>query len=278
MQRLFSWKDCVVDGVHSLVQPDRYTLSARGRGLTHLVDPGLVPWPPPVSVLGPLPATTTPAPGPGLAGAAWLAATRWADLGDNLLGEAGLTQALAAMPQLVQLDASRNTVETLPMTCLQLCPGLQRVDLSRNYLRAFPLLSGRPMHHLHFLDMSCNQLTSLCGVEEMTALRELYLANNHILALQDLQPLRKLQRLCVLDLTGNAVSEDANFKKFVVFHLRSLEVRGRTWSGSGLSFLRRMDTRFTCALHSVLTARRWSTVTWWQPERRSAAAWTATRC
>ncbi|XP_034243062.1 leucine-rich repeat-containing protein 9-like [Thrips palmi] len=149
---------------------------------------------------------------------------------DVLVGAHGRHLAARYLPRLaaldgepVHLDASRNTLETLPMACLQLCPGLQRVDLSRNYLRAFPLLSGRPMHHLVFLDLSCNQLSSLCGVEEMTVLRELYLANNHIGALQDLQPLRKLQRLCVLDLTGNAVSEDANFKKFVVFHLRSLE-------------------------------------------------------
>lgn len=58
----------------------------------------------------------------------------------------------------------------------------------------------------------------------MLQLRELYLANNHVRTLQDLHPLRKLQRLCVLDMTGNDVCDDPNFKKFVIFHLRNLEV------------------------------------------------------
>lgn len=121
--------------------PDRFTLSARGRGLTHVLDPGLAP--PTASWTG-LPATATPSPATG----AWLAAVRWADLSDNVIGEVGLTQALAAMPHLVQLNASRNAIEGLSMACFQPCPGLQKLDLSRNYLRAFPLLSLKPLLQL----------------------------------------------------------------------------------------------------------------------------------
>lgn len=79
--------------------------------------------------------------------------------------------------------------------------------------------------HLQVLDLSCNQLQSLSGLEELASLRELYLANNHVRSLQDLQPLKRLRQLRVLDMTGNDVCGDPNFRKFVVFHLRSLEVR-----------------------------------------------------
>ncbi|XP_052120112.1 leucine-rich repeat-containing protein 9-like [Frankliniella occidentalis] len=207
------------DGAPDCLQPDRYSLSASGRGLTHVLDPTLVPWA--MAMAGAAAPGAQMHPAATTSSTSWLGATRWADLSNNLLGEGGLTHVLASLPHLLQLNAARNAIEALPMSCFQHCPGLIKLDLSRNYLRAVPLL--KPLQNLQFLDLSSNQLQSLCGLEEMTSLRELHLANNYIRTLQELQPVRRLHRLNVLDLTGNDVSDDINFKKFVIFHLRNLE-------------------------------------------------------
>ena len=55
---------------------------------------------------------------------------------------------------------------------------------------------------------------------------ELYLANNNIDDLREVLHLKDLPKLIILDVTGNPISEDPDYRLFCIFHLRRLKVLG----------------------------------------------------
>jgi Leucine-rich repeat (LRR) protein len=53
---------------------------------------------------------------------------------------------------------------------------------------------------------------------------ELYLGNNLINDTREITKLKSLSRLIILDISGNNLSKDSNYRIYCIFHLRKLKV------------------------------------------------------
>ena len=53
---------------------------------------------------------------------------------------------------------------------------------------------------------------------------ELYLGNNLIFDIKEIIKLKSLARLIILDISGNNLSRDTNYRIYCIFHLRKLKV------------------------------------------------------
>lgn len=53
---------------------------------------------------------------------------------------------------------------------------------------------------------------------------ELYLGNNLIDDTREITKLKSLSRLIILDISGNNLSRDSNYRIYCIFHLRKLKV------------------------------------------------------
>jgi Leucine-rich repeat (LRR) protein len=53
---------------------------------------------------------------------------------------------------------------------------------------------------------------------------ELYLGNNLINDTREIAKLKNLSRLIILDISGNNLSKDLNYRTYCIFHLKKLKV------------------------------------------------------
>ncbi len=72
--------------------------------------------------------------------------------------------------------------------------------------------------------MEDNQISTLDGLENLQTLMELYLGNNFIGDMREITKLKNLGRLIILDISGNNLSRDSNYRIYCIFHLRKLKV------------------------------------------------------
>ncbi|XRB06100.1 U2 small nuclear ribonucleoprotein A [Pycnococcus provasolii] len=128
---------------------------------------------------------------------------------------------LETLTHLEELSLEDNRIELIEG--LGQCALLRRLDLGRNCIRR---IDDSLMHldRLTQLSLEDNMLTSLAGLEHLTALMELYVGNNRINACRELQTLKKLPRLIILDLMGNPLCSDEKYRLYAVFHLARLKV------------------------------------------------------
>ena len=152
-------------------------------GLTQTCSPAPVPCPPSPLVLRARIARTAPIP-------PHLPACRTADTSDNSLGDLG-----QRLPSLRQLRPSGSNISTLR-------------DL------------GTGLSKLRVLWLARSSLRELEGISAFGCLREAYLAFNEI---EDLSPLMNAEKLQVLDLEANAISDPAQARL----------ARYTGWRGSG---------------------------------------------
>eukprot|EP00959_Pyramimonas_sp_CCMP1952_P177809 3716235-Pyramimonas_sp.AAC.1 len=54
---------------------------------------------------------------------------------------------------------------------------------------------------------------------------ELYIGNNHVCEMREVQQLRDLPKLIILDLLGNPLCQSQDYRLYVIYHLRKLKVR-----------------------------------------------------
>lgn len=64
----------------------------------------------------------------------------------------------------------------------------------------------------------------LDGLDNLQTLMELYLGNNLIGDIKELIKLKALGRLIILDISGNYLSRDQNYRIYCIFHLKKLKV------------------------------------------------------
>ena len=80
------------------------------------------------------------------------------------------------------------------------------------------------MENLTQLSLEDNQIQKLSGFEDLQTLMELYLGNNLIDEIKEIINLKELQRLIILDISGNNLIREENYRIYCIFHLRRLRV------------------------------------------------------
>ena len=80
------------------------------------------------------------------------------------------------------------------------------------------------LENLVRLSLENNLICSLDKLPSFRDLMELYIGNNLIIEFQQLKNLRCLNKLAILDISGNKVCEDWRSRHYMLFHLRKLKV------------------------------------------------------
>jgi Leucine-rich repeat (LRR) protein len=76
------------------------------------------------------------------------------------------------------------------------------------------------------LSLENNEITRLDGLEDLQCLMELYMGNNMLGDIKEIIKLKDLQRLIILDISGNSfnINRPKNNRIYCIFHLRKLRV------------------------------------------------------
>ena len=62
------------------------------------------------------------------------------------------------------------------------------------------------------------------GLSGLVSLMELYCGGNKVAGVREVGHLRSLQKLIILDLSGNPMTAHADYRLYTVYHLRKLKV------------------------------------------------------
>lgn len=161
-----------------------------------------------------------------------LSAMTRASFKDNELGRAeGLQQCTA----LQHLDLTDNCLTQID--ALQSLKQLRHLDLGSNKLTSLAALSG--LSQLTQLCIEDNLLDSLSGLAGLSNLMQLYAGGNQVAELSQVQHLRALPKLLILDLYSNPVCSVMDYRPFTIYNVRKLKVLdGRSIDSSELSAAR----------------------------------------
>eukprot|EP00941_MAST-03F_sp_MAST-3F-sp1_P003667 g3667.t1 len=99
---------------------------------------------------------------------------------------------------------------------------LRSLDLGKN--RIVSLNGLQNLTQLSQLSVEDNYIVSLLEISSLTALMELYVANNRLEKLNEVQHLKRLSKLIIVDLSGNALANDSQYRLYSIYHLRKLKV------------------------------------------------------
>lgn len=175
----------------------------------------------------------------GLTRSNWKGFTECVDLRDMglsaLAGLTGFTQLrrlrlcgnrltslekLAACAALEELSVERNLLSTL--TGAGSLPELRRLDAGSN--RICDILDIKKLTKLSQLSLEDNLIDSLDTFAALLSLAELYLSSNLVEEMRSVLLLKQLPRLLVLDLAGNDLCNEAEYRLYTIFHLKRLKV------------------------------------------------------
>lgn len=101
---------------------------------------------------------------------------------------------------------------------------LKKLDLGSNKIKRISNVST--LVSLTQLSLENNEISRLDGLEDLPCLMELYVGNNLINDVKETTKLKDLQRLIILDISGNLMSSTfgSNYRIYCIFHLRKLRV------------------------------------------------------
>ncbi|KAF5838089.1 hypothetical protein DUNSADRAFT_3398 [Dunaliella salina] len=144
---------------------------------------------------------------------------RRASFADNQISH---IESLEGCTALEELCLEENRV--VAIEGLQGCTRLKKLQLGRNRLAYLDMLGS--MTSLTQLSVEDNELKSLAGIEPLVNLMELYAGNNRLQEMREVQRLRELPKLIILDLSGNPCSTASpeDYRLYVIFSVRKLKV------------------------------------------------------
>jgi Leucine-rich repeat (LRR) protein len=142
---------------------------------------------------------------------------KWVCLQDNALTN---TEGLEFCHKLEEITLDNNYLSHSPSLCHY--PNLQWLSIANNQLSSLPL-SSSSLSSLTYLNISCNYIKSINGMESLTALQEFYASHNQIESLRQLFVLKLLVNLIIIDFTYNPVSTQESYRLFLIFHISSLK-------------------------------------------------------
>ncbi|KAJ3126543.1 Leucine-rich repeat-containing protein 9 [Nowakowskiella sp. JEL0407] len=142
---------------------------------------------------------------------------RWASFRNNNLRD---ITALTKFTKIEELSLENNEIEHIE--CLAHLPFLAKLDVSNNCISNLKLTHN--FRSLMHLSLENNLVKSLRPFSKIASLMEFYIGNNEIKDLFSIFPLKELSRLIILDLTGNALCHEFNYRLFTIFHLSKLKI------------------------------------------------------
>lgn len=92
------------------------------------------------------------------------------------------------------------------------------------------------MHVIKSLCLEQVNLSSLSGFDNLVNLEMLFLGNNHIASLSEIFNLKNLFNLTILDLSGNKICHEEDYRNFVIYHICiNIDQKLLNYSGSQIS-------------------------------------------
>ena len=134
--------------------------------------------------------------------------------------EISRVEGLEACVQLEELNLEDNRLVTIEG--LQTLSALRKLDLGKNRITRLENLSPH-LSSLSQLSLEDNGVTSLRGLAGLHSLMELYVGNNKISETREVQHLKTLPKLIILDMVGNPAC-DCDYRHYVVYYLRRVKV------------------------------------------------------
>ncbi|DBA94023.1 TPA: Leucine-rich repeat-containing protein 9 [Trebouxia sp. C0004] len=129
-------------------------------------------------------------------------------------------QGLEACTALQELSFEGNSIAH--MDSLSHLSALLSLDLSCNRIMKVNHLSSLTL--LRHLAVHGNQITSLAGLSCLVSLMELSCGGNNVGGVREVGHLRGLLKLIILDLTGNPIATQDDYRLYTIYHLRKLKV------------------------------------------------------
>eukprot|EP01065_Artemidia_motanka_P036882 TRINITY_DN4493_c0_g1_i1.p1 TRINITY_DN4493_c0_g1~~TRINITY_DN4493_c0_g1_i1.p1 ORF type:complete len:1596 (+),score=457.90 TRINITY_DN4493_c0_g1_i1:54-4841(+) len=99
---------------------------------------------------------------------------------------------------------------------------IKKLDLGKNKINKIEGLDNLP--NLCQLSLEDNDIYSLQGVQRIPNLMELYIGNNKVDSVKEINHLRCVAKLIIVDLSGNPLCNDADYRLFSIFNLKKLKV------------------------------------------------------
>ena len=135
--------------------------------------------------------------------------------------EISRVEGLEACVQLEELNLEDNRLVTIEG--LQTLSALRKLDLGKNRITRLENLSPH-LSSLSQLSLEDNGVTSLRGLAGLHSLMELYVGNNKISETREVQHLKTLPKLIILDMVGNPACDLPDYRHYVVYYLRRVKV------------------------------------------------------
>ncbi|XP_017886958.1 uncharacterized protein LOC108629085 [Ceratina calcarata] len=101
---------------------------------------------------------------------------------------------------------------------------LIKLNLGNNYISLLDDFTQENLPSLRYLDLTNNLITSLESMGSFYTLQEFYCGNNEIEKIAQIDNVKTWQALRIIDLSENPLTMDTFYKKFLIFHLSSIEV------------------------------------------------------
>eukprot|EP00817_Percolomonadidae_sp_ATCC50343_P006469 CAMPEP_0117419046 /NCGR_PEP_ID=MMETSP0758-20121206/704_1 /TAXON_ID=63605 /ORGANISM="Percolomonas cosmopolitus, Strain AE-1 (ATCC 50343)" /LENGTH=1291 /DNA_ID=CAMNT_0005199911 /DNA_START=513 /DNA_END=4388 /DNA_ORIENTATION=- len=128
----------------------------------------------------------------------------------------GLTECM----KLQELNLEDNRI--IRLEGLSSLLSLRKLEIGKNKIAKLENLDL--LRRLSQLSIEDNEIETLAGISKLMNLMELYVGNNKIKNLKEIHHLKKLPKLIILDLSGNELCLEKNYRLYCIYNLRKLKV------------------------------------------------------
>ena len=153
--------------------------------------------------------------------------------------EITVIDGLAELKLLEELVLEENQITSIHG--LESCVRLQKLELGFNHITAMDGILT--LTNLTMLSLEDNRIEHLLDLSPLENLLELYMANNRVQSAKEVGTLKANKKLIILDLSGNPVVEDPDYRLYTVYNIQKLKVLdGKGVDSSEISKAKEMYT------------------------------------